>query len=89
MAEMAEVMRMDRTTLSRGLKPLREKRWVNAEPEENEPRRHVLTLTTVGRAKIKQAVPLWEAAQAEYEAEIGPEYARRLRSEFLNMTGAL
>lgn len=87
--QMSEVMRMDRTTLLRALKPLREKRWVNAEPEEDEPRRLVLTLTKAGRGKIERASPLWKAAQAEYEAEIGPEQARRLRSEFLHMTGSL
>ncbi|MGC1302681.1 MAG: MarR family winged helix-turn-helix transcriptional regulator [Caulobacteraceae bacterium] len=88
-AEMAELMQMDRTTLLRAVKPLREKAWVNVDPQEDEPRRHVLTLSAGGRAKIVEARPLWETAQAEYEAEIGPEYARRLRGEFLNMTGVL
>jgi DNA-binding MarR family transcriptional regulator len=88
MAEMAELMQMDRTTLLRAVKPLREKAWVKADPQKGEPRRHVLTLSAAGRAKIQKAAPLWQAAQAEYEAEIGPDHARRLRSEFLSMTGA-
>ncbi len=89
MTEMAEVMQMDRTTLLRALKPLREKAWVSADPQADEPRRHALTLSAAGRAKIEEALPLWQAAQEEYEAEIGPEQARRLRGEFLGMTGAL
>src|ERR1700730_11710932 len=51
MAEMAQLMRMYRTTLLRALKPLREKACLNAEPEEGEPRRHILTLSSAGRAK--------------------------------------
>jgi DNA-binding MarR family transcriptional regulator len=89
MAEMAEVMQMDRTTLLRAIKPLRQKGWMRVRPEKSEPRRNELTLTSAGKAKRERALPLWQAAQAEYEAEIGPEHARRLRSEFLNMTGAL
>lgn len=88
MAEMSELMQMDRTTLLRAVKPLREKAWVNANPQKGEPRRHVLRLSTAGRAKIKEAMPLWRAAQAEYEAAVGAKQARRMRGEFLNMTRA-
>jgi DNA-binding MarR family transcriptional regulator len=89
MTELSEIMHMDRTTLLRALKPLRDKAWVNAEPEKGDPRRHIMTLSSAGRAKIEEAMPLWQAAQTEYEAEVGPEHARQLRSEFLNMTGAV
>jgi DNA-binding MarR family transcriptional regulator len=89
MAEMADLMKMDRTTLVRALKPLREKGWIDAVPEGSGSRRHALTLMAAGHAKIVEAIPLWQAAQSEYEAEVGTDRAYQLRSDFLTTTGAV
>src|SRR5258708_38640567 len=62
MAEMSELLQMDRTTLLRAVKPVPEKAWANADPQKGEPRRHVLTLSTAGRAKIEEAAPPWHPA---------------------------
>jgi DNA-binding MarR family transcriptional regulator len=71
MAEMSELMQMDRTTLLRAAKPLREKACVNADPQKGERRRHVLTLSTAGRAKIEEAVPLWQGHRQSTRLESG------------------
>jgi hypothetical protein len=41
-----------------------------------------------GARKIEEAAPFWQAAQQEYEAQIGPERASRLLRDFLDIAGA-
>ncbi|MEK3724675.1 MULTISPECIES: MarR family winged helix-turn-helix transcriptional regulator [unclassified Paenibacillus] len=89
MNELAEMLLMDRTTLVRALKPLQIQGYVLTTRHLNEPRRHLLSLSPSGCLKIEEAMPLWEAAQHEYETEIGYEHARALRNDLLRITGAL
>jgi DNA-binding MarR family transcriptional regulator len=88
MNELAAAMLMDRTTLLRALKPLRSKKLILSAPQAGEPRRLAIWLSRAGVRKISETRPLWEAAQGEYEAQIGFEYARRLRSDLLSTMGA-
>lgn len=86
--ELADILLMDRTTLLRALKPLREKELIVSAHDTTERRRHLFSLLPLGRAKIEEAEPLWQGAQDEYEQQVGAENAFRLRSEFLSLTGA-
>jgi DNA-binding MarR family transcriptional regulator len=86
--ELADILLMDRTTLLRALKPLREKELIVSASDATEPRRHLFSLPPLGAAKIEEAEPLWQAAQDEYEHQVGTENAFRLRGEFLGLTGA-
>lgn len=86
MNELAAAMLMDRTTLLRALKPLQQNGWIVSAPEAEQSRRLVLSISEVGRDKIAEAEPLWQAAQDEYEAQVGQLHARSLRSDFFNMT---
>lgn len=69
---MAERLVMDRTTLSRNLKPLEERGFVIVMPGEDK-RTKVVTLTEAGQQVLEQALPLWEQAQAQVLAHLGEE----------------
>ena len=86
MNELAGAMLMDRTTLLRALKPLQQNGWILSAAEAEQSRRLVLSISVAGRNKIAEAEPLWQAAQDEYEAQVGQLHARSLRSDFFNMT---
>jgi DNA-binding MarR family transcriptional regulator len=86
MAELAQAMVMERTTLVRVLQPLLRSGLVAAEQLGTCHRRLQLTLTEPGRAKLAEATQHWEAAQNEFEARFGRRQAARLRRELFRLT---
>ena len=54
---------MDRTTLTKDLRPLERRGLVTSVADEKDARVRRLKLTPQGRALLKKAVPLWQAAQ--------------------------
>lgn len=54
---------MDRTTLTRDLKPLERRRLIRSEVDDDDARQRFITISDDGRSLMEQAVPLWEAAQ--------------------------
>ncbi len=85
MAEMAEAMVMDRTTLVRALKPLERDGYVLSEPEGRGSRKLLLALSVNGQQKLSEAVECWHAAQAEYVEFVGAERADQLRQMLLTI----
>lgn len=73
-------MGMDRSTLSRALKPLMAAGWVETvdlpEDELLDKRSFALQLSRSGRAKLDQARPRWRRAQDEIDRRLGPKLAR-------------
>lgn len=61
-SQMAEVLVMDRTTLTRNLKPLEAKGLIAIRSGADR-REKLVTLTARGRAMISKVLPLWEQAQ--------------------------
>jgi DNA-binding MarR family transcriptional regulator len=59
---LADFLGMERTTLTRNLRPLELKGYVRLAAEGRH-RSRVLTLTPAGRAALTSALPLWEEAQ--------------------------
>jgi DNA-binding MarR family transcriptional regulator len=86
MAELAEDMVMDRTTLVRALKPLQRDGIVEAAQESAATRAMALHLTAAGKQTLAQARVHWEAAQAEFEQKFGQNRARELRRSLLELT---
>jgi DNA-binding MarR family transcriptional regulator len=70
LSRVAEALVMDRTTLTRNLRPLQRRGWVRIEPGEDR-RERTLCLTEDGRAALAAAMPHWQRAQARVLAEIG------------------
>jgi DNA-binding MarR family transcriptional regulator len=67
---LADSLEMERTTLTRNLKPLEEQALVSIAPEGRH-RSRTLTLTTAGKATLLKALPLWEKAQQSSMHQLG------------------
>ena len=79
-AELAERLGTERTTLTRNLKPLIEAQWITLEAGADS-RQRIVTITAAGRAKVKQAYVAWRAAQAEFEHLLGAGTVRALHAQ--------
>jgi DNA-binding MarR family transcriptional regulator len=78
---------MDRTTLTRNLKPLAKKGFITIGLGEDQRTRSV-ALTTQGHQALAKALPLWVKAQAHVVNRLGQERWRRLMAD-LSATVAL
>ena len=72
MSELAELLDMDRTTLTRNLKALIELRWVEVKPAKDDARVRLVRITDAGIAQLRSARGHWQKAQDEVKATIGP-----------------
>ena len=79
-AELAELLGLERTTLTRNLKPLAEAGWVELKPGADS-RQRIVTITDAGRDKVKQAYVVWRRAQTEFETLMGRESVRALHQQ--------
>lgn len=64
MSELAEMLGMDRTTLTAALKPLERRGLLQLGRNTEDGRARQMTLTDEGRTVISEAMLLWEQAQA-------------------------
>lgn len=62
LSELAELLGLERTTLTRSAALLERNRWLAAAPSEDL-RQHPLRLTGTGRRKLESAFPAWKEAQ--------------------------
>lgn len=83
MAELANALVMDRTTLLRAMQPLQRDDLLKSRASDEDPRLLVISLTAAGERKLKQAFPMWQKAQEEFEAEVGSREAAQLRRSLL------
>ena len=67
---LAEAMGLDRTTLSRNLKPLIE-RGLLSDLADTQKRNHRYRLSATGKKLLNRAQPLWEKSQAQLEKIVG------------------
>jgi DNA-binding MarR family transcriptional regulator len=75
--QLAALLEIDSTTLTRTLAPLREKGWLHSKAGAD--RRELrLSLTAAGKRKYEAAVPYWEKAQKGLERSLGKEGLNRL-----------
>ena len=61
---------MDRTTLTRNLKPLEKQGLIRTIPGEDRREREI-TLTGTGQSILAKALPLWKRAQQQVAKELG------------------
>lgn len=69
---LAEIMDMDRTTLTRNLKLLIKQHLVRSEKGKDQ-RIRLMLPTQDGEQALKRALPLWQEAQVQIEQSLGPE----------------
>lgn len=86
MRQLAEVMRMERTTLVRTIQPLRRNGLVQSDALGADPRALSLEITAVGAARLEAGRQHWNAAQAEFENRFGERRAAALRGELFAIT---
>ncbi len=68
--ELAKLMVMDRTTLTRNLKPLLDKGFLET-MEGADRRRRPIGITPAGREAMAQALPYWREAQSRMASTLG------------------
>lgn len=82
-SELAKVIRIDRTTLNRNMKPLIEAGFIEVNTGEDHRSRQIV-LTEAGKAVLRNASNLWAQAQAalqEYLGETELEQYKRLSAK--------
>ncbi|WP_229413436.1 MarR family winged helix-turn-helix transcriptional regulator [Massilia violaceinigra] len=79
-AELAERLGMERTTLTRNLKPLMDAGWVVPRPGADS-RQRIVTITEAGQQKLAESYPVWCGAQRAFEQLVGREAVRALHTQ--------
>lgn len=82
---LADSLAMERTTLTRNLRPLEERGYVALAPEGRH-RSRVLTLTRSGRSALADALPLWENAQRTTKERLGSQRWRGVQEALQELT---
>jgi DNA-binding MarR family transcriptional regulator len=78
--EMAATLELDRTTLTRNLKPLAQQGLLTIAPGSDQ-RTRVVTLTPKGKAALLRLLPLWEQTQSYMVEGIGEANAALLLTQ--------
>lgn len=77
-AELAKVLQMDESTLSRNVERMCARGWLRLEPD-NDRRGHLITIAEQGLALVRKGYPAWEKAQAEVTRQLGADGIAALR----------
>jgi DNA-binding MarR family transcriptional regulator len=80
MGPVADLLAMDRTTLTAALKPLERRGLVRIAMDQKDRRSRILILTAKGRDLVARAVPIWERTHAEVESQLGDKGPDDLRA---------
>lgn len=77
----AELLAMDRTTLTANLKPLAHRGLVRIKIDRDDRRSRRLVLTAKGRAALIAALPAWQEGHAAIEPALAGHKTDRLRAD--------
>ncbi|WP_368562360.1 MarR family winged helix-turn-helix transcriptional regulator [Pseudoxanthomonas sp. UTMC 1351] len=88
LGELAEELGMDRTTLSRNLKPLLVGGLLG-ETRGEDARQRLIVLSDAGHARLKAAIPHWQRAQQLIDTVFGADAVARLHIELDTLTERL
>lgn len=77
---LAREIGMDRTTLSRDLKPLDAAGWIELVASEDDARQRLIHLTPAGKRVLAKAHPLWRKAQDDVDARLGSTHVQALHA---------
>jgi len=81
MKPLSDALVMDRTTLTRNLRPLVNQGWLSVGTGKGDGRSRVVTLTAAGEKALEAAFPLWKRAQATAKKEFGAARLAALGTE--------
>lgn len=85
---LAAGLAMDRTTLTRNLKPLERDGLIQIEPGLDQ-RERMVELTEAGHARLAQAFPFWQQAQAQVIEALGQQDWEHLLVDVTKTVSAL
>lgn len=88
LGELAEELGMDRTTLTRNLKPLLQAALLQQTRGEDA-RQRLIGITERGRARLLAARPYWQKAQRHIDEAFGHENVARLHTELMALSERL
>jgi DNA-binding MarR family transcriptional regulator len=88
LGELADELGMDRTTLSRNLKPLLDSGLLS-ESRGQDARQRLIVLSESGDARLKAAVPYWQRAQQLIDTAFGADAVAQLHIELDTLTERL
>jgi DNA-binding MarR family transcriptional regulator len=86
MKSVADLLAMDRTTLTAALKVLERRGLVGTSTDPNDRRGRLLTLTDEGMAALTAALPIWTRVHAEIDAELGDGGSDELRQRLTTVS---
>ncbi len=69
-SELASILGMEGTTLTRNLQPLLKKGWIRVDRDHDQ-RVRLISLTNAGRQVHVDALPLWQQVQSRFVNEMG------------------
>jgi DNA-binding MarR family transcriptional regulator len=70
--KLASLLGMERTTLTRNLTPLEQRKWISIKSGDD-PRARMIGITASGRAAVRRGFPFWSQAQAEAGKLLGAD----------------
>jgi DNA-binding MarR family transcriptional regulator len=85
MNELADLLVMDRTTLTHNLRPLQQQGFLKLEVGDEDRRQRRVVLTPAGDQARLGARELWKVAQARFDAKVGVETAKALRTALFTL----
>jgi DNA-binding MarR family transcriptional regulator len=86
--QLAELLEIDSTTLTRTLAPLRKKGWLDAETGTD--RRELrLSLTPTGKREYNRVLPYWQTAQKGLQHALGKKNWNRLIDATVRTAGVM
>lgn len=86
MSQLAKFMVMDRTTLTRNLRPLEKQELIRIKPGKDRREREV-TVTRRGLETLAKAYPAWRKAQAHVTNSLGKERMSQLLADLSAVVG--
>lgn len=86
MGGVADLLAMDRTTLTAALKPLERRGLVKISVDREDKRSRRLTITAAGRALLDKAFPVWKQTHAEVERLLPRGGANDLRAALVALS---
>lgn len=78
-AELAKLLEMDESTLSRNVERMCAKGWLRLEPDDDR-RSHLIKVTEKGLGLIRKGYPAWQKAQQEIVRRLGSDSVAALKS---------
>lgn len=82
----ADLLAMDRTTLTANLKPLERRRLVLTTVDPDDRRSRLLSLTSTGKQVLRAAVPIWRRTHEKVDRLLSPVDGRTVRIGLLALS---